>query len=283
MRPLRQGARAERGAHDAAPYAASRHHRPHAPRRLRRPDRKSDAHAHSTTDGITATRDSGALSARRQRAVARRAMTGFYLTVDGRSADCHGERQFAIAELAGRPSTGAAPFGRCRARCGARMAVATACWRPGRNLADTRGCGRGGAVLGAGGAGVADDFAPAIALARLKLRSFSSIFHLARSPDARDPPHPRRVCHAAWLACGRDRRPTARREQSREPTPDNQPRRGCRRQPERLTADLRDPGLLSAWHIFIAPTMKPGRAAGSLRSAITDQVEQAGENYGRKD
>jgi hypothetical protein len=161
--------------------------------------------------------------------------------------------------------------------------LATACWRPGRNLADTRGCGRGGAVLGAGGAGVADDFAPAIALARLKLRSFSSIFHLARSPDARDPPHPRRVCHAAWLACGRDRRPTARREQSREPTPDNQPRRGCRRQPERLTADLRDPGLLSAWHIFIAPTMKPGRAAGSLRSAITDQVEQAGENYGRKD
>ena len=153
----------KRGAHDAAPYAASRHHRPHAPRRLRRPDRKSDAHAHSTTDGITATRDSGALSARRQRAVARRTMTGFYLTVDGRSADCHGERQFAIAELAGRPSTGAAPFGRCRARCGARMAVATACWRPGRNLADTRGCGRGGAVLGAEGAGVADDFAPAIA------------------------------------------------------------------------------------------------------------------------
>ena len=199
MRPLRQDARAERGAHDAAPYAASRHHRPHAPRRLRRPDRKSDAHAHSTTDGITGTRDSGALSARRQRAVARRTMTGFYLTVDGRSAGCHGERQFAIAELAGRPSTGAAPFGRCRARCEEWL------WRQrAGGLAGTWPIREGvaaAAPFGAGGAGVADDFAPAIALARLKLRSSSSIFHLARSPDARDPPHPRHVCHAAWLAC----------------------------------------------------------------------------------
>ena len=50
-----------------------------------------------------------------------------------------------------------------------------------------------------------------------------------------------------------------------------------------LTADLRNSGLLSACHIFVAPTVKPSRAAGSLRSAITDQVDQAGENHGRKD
>jgi hypothetical protein len=32
--------------------------------------------------------------------VARRTLTGFYLTIDCPSAGCHGERQFAIAELA---------------------------------------------------------------------------------------------------------------------------------------------------------------------------------------
>ena len=50
-----------------------------------------------------------------------------------------------------------------------------------------------------------------------------------------------------------------------------------------LPADLRNP--IQACRVpgtSIAPTVKPSRAAGSLRSAITDQVDQAGENYGRK-
>jgi len=53
--------------------------------------------------------------------------------------------------------------------------------------------------------------------------------------------------------------------------------------PNGLTGDLRDPGLLSAWHIFIAPTLKPNRAAGRYDPPSRDQVNQAGENYGRKD
>ena len=182
-----------------------------------------------------------------------------------------------------RPSTGVAPFGRCCAPCGARMAAA------GRMLAAWL---ETGPILNAvrprrvpllGPEGREYGITPAVARrARLKLRSFTSILHPARSPDERDAPHPRYVGHAAWLAWGGNRRPMARREQSREPTPAQpvparlSPPTGTGFPPTCAIQACRVPGT------SIAPTVKPNRAAGSLRSAITDQVDQAGENYGRK-
>jgi hypothetical protein len=52
-----------------------------------------------------------------------------------------------------------------------------------------------------------------------------------------------------------------------------------------LTAGPRGPGLLSGWHLFIAPAVKPNLASEWMRSAFTDHVNHAaknGESYGRK-
>ena len=127
---------------------------------------------------------------------------------------------------------------------------------------------------------------PAVARpARLKLRSFTSILHPARSPDERDAPHPRYVGHAAWLAWGW--RSTAYGEAREKQGANACPTSAARSSPltgmgfpPTCAIQSRPAECLAQ---IIAPTVKPNRAAGSLRSAITDQVDQAGENHGRKD
>jgi hypothetical protein len=125
---------------------------------------------------------------------------------------------------------------------------------------------------------------PAVARrARLKLRSFTSILHPARSPDERDAPHPRYVGHAAWLAWGGNRRPTARREKSREPTPAQtmparlKPPTGTGFPPSCAIQACRVPGT----------DHRANREAEPCNKVATTRYhgpnDQAGENYGRKD